>query len=423
MTSRRDFLRTTAGAALAAPYIITSTALGQGDTPPAGERVTLGHIGVGGRGTGLLHSFLGLPQAQCVAVCDCFTSRRESAAQAINNHYGSADCKMYAGFEELLADESIDAVVIATHDVWHVPLTTAAARAGKDMYVEKPLGMSIEQNLAAREAVQRYGRIFQYGTQQRAQAHCRHGCELVRNGRLGEIQSIEVTAPAGGTGGSTEPIPVPEDLDYDRWLGPAPWSPYTEHRCTDRGGYWVYDNSIGFLGGWGAHPLDILDWAYGSDEMMPVECEGTGHIPTEGLYDTIDTWELRLRYANGVPLVFNSGGQDLTRFVGAEGWINISRAGLDAEPKSLLAEVIGPDEIHLTQSSNHSLNFVQAVKTRTPASSPIETAVRSDVISHLGDIAIRTGRKIKWDPKQETIVDDDIARRMMHRPMRPPWRL
>jgi glucose-fructose oxidoreductase len=431
--TRRDFLRQVgkaAGAAMAVPYVLTSRALGDGETPPASERVTMGHVGVGGRGTALMHSFLPLPDVQSVAVSDCFRSRREAAAKTVDDHYtrqsdaGSYQgCAAYADFRDLIAREDIDAVVIATHDVWHVPLVTACARAGKDVYVEKPLGMSVEQNKAAREAVRRYGTIFQYGTQQRSMAHCRHGCELVLNGRLGEVQSIEVVAPGGWAGGSTEPIPVPEDLDYDMWLGPAPVSPYTADRCEARGSYFVYDNSLGFLAGWGAHPLDILDWAYGSDEMMPVACEGTGVIPTEGLYDTVATWELDLLYANGVPLKFRGGGEDSTKFVGMEGWIDIRRSGLQAEPQSLLTEVIGPGEIRLPRSSNHSQDFVEGVKTRRPAISDVESAVRSDTISHLGDIAIRTGRRIKWDPLQETIIGDDTARRMLSRPMRSPWRL
>ncbi|MBM3476359.1 MAG: Gfo/Idh/MocA family oxidoreductase [Armatimonadetes bacterium] len=423
---RRDFLRQSATAlagAAAAPYIITSSALGQGQRPAASERIATAHIGVGSRGGGLLGEFMSLPDVQCVAIVDCFASRREGVAHAVNQRYGGQGCTAYGDFREMLARDDIDAVVVATHDVWHVPLTTACARSGKDVYVEKPLGMSIEEDLVAREVCQRYGTVFQYGTQQRSMAHCRYGCELVRNGRLGEIKSIEVIAPQGGVGGSTEVIPVPEELDYDLWLGPAPWSPYTEDRCANRGGFWVYDNSIGFLAGWGSHPLDILDWAYGSDEMVPVECRGTGLIPTEGLYDTVATWDLQLRYPNGVPLAFKSGGGDLTRFVGTQGWLNISRGGLDADPKSLLTSPIGPDEIHLTESAGHARNFIDSVKSRTPAVSPIESATRSDIISHLGDIAIRTGRTIRWDPKAERIVGDDAASRMMTRPMRSPWRL
>jgi glucose-fructose oxidoreductase len=431
-TTRRRFLAKVGEAmagALAAPYVITSSALGDASTTPAGERITLGHIGVGGRGGGVLRGFLGLPDVQCVAVCDPFGSKRDAWVERIDQHYAKQSdagsyhgCAAYNDFRELLARDDIDAVVIATHDAWHVPIAIAAARAGKDVYVEKPLGVSVEQDIALREALRRYGRVFQYGTQQRSLRHCRFGCELVRNGRIGEVQSILVTAPAGSGGGSTEPMPVPDDLDYDMWLGPAPVTPYTSDRCSTQGTYFIYDNSIGFLGGWGAHPLDILDWAYGSDDMMPVEYEGTGAIPTEGLYDTVTTWDISCRYPNGVPLDFRNG-RDLTKFVGSEGWVAISRGGIDAEPKSLLSSSIAPDEIHLVESANHARNFIDSIRTRTPAVSTIESAVRSDTVSHLSDIAIRTGRPISWDPAGETIVGDDSARRMLSRPMRSPWRI
>ncbi|MFQ6131171.1 MAG: Gfo/Idh/MocA family protein [Armatimonadota bacterium] len=430
--SRRGFLRSAGRAlagALVAPHVITSSALGQATTPPASERVTLGHIGVGGRGGGLLRGFLGVAEAQSVAVCDPFKSKRENWAEKINSHYadkmGDATykgCAAYNDFRDLLAREDIDGVVIATHDGWHVPIAIAAARAGKDMYVEKPLGLSVEQNKALRETIRRYGRVFQYGTQQRSSQHCRFGCELIRNGRIGEIRSIQVEAPGGSSGGSTEPIPVPEDLDYDMWLGPAPVTPYTKDRCSTQGSYFVYDNSLGFVAGWGAHPLDILDWAYGGDEAVPVEYEGTGTIPTEGLFDTVTVWSVSCKYPNGVPMAFRSG-PDLTKFIGTEGWVAIRRGGLDAEPKSLLTSTIGPGETRLVESTNHAKNFVDCMRTRTDAVSTIESAVRSDTISHLSDIAIRTGRKIRWDPKAETIIGDDTARRMLSRPMRSPWRI
>ncbi len=431
--TRRGFLRRAGGAiagAVAAPGIITSGALGDAARAPASERVTLGHIGVGGRGGGLLRGFLGLGDVQSVAVCDPFRSKREAWAEQVDAHYADqagvgADrgCAAYNDFRELLARDDIDGVVIATHDGWHVPITMAAARAGKDMYVEKPLGMSVEQGKALRETLQRYGTIFQYGTQQRSMRHCRFACELVRNGRVGQIQSIEVIAPGGSSGGSTEPIPVPDDLDYDMWLGPAPVTPYTSDRCSTSGSYFIYDNSLGFVAGWGAHPLDILDWAHGSDDVVPVEYEGTGTVPTEGLFDTITTWDVSCRYADGVPMAFRSGPTDLTKFVGSEGWVAISRGGIDAEPKSLLTSVIAPHETRLVESVNHGQNFVDSMRTRTPAASPVESAVRSDTISHLSDIAVRTGRRVQWDPGQETIIGDETARRMLSRPMRSPWRL
>jgi predicted dehydrogenase len=302
-----------------------------------------------------------------------------------------------------------------------VPAAAAAVRAGLDVYVEKPLGITIEQDLVLRDLIHQHGAIFQYGTQQRSLAHCRHGCELVRNGRLGRIESIEVTAPQGYGGGSTEPIPVPDDLDYDLWLGPTPYSPYTADRCVNRGSFFVYDNSIGFLGGWGAHPLDILDWAYGEPGRVPVQYEGEGYIPVTGLYDAVTTWDVRCVYPDGTPLTFISGAYDRTRFVGTEGRMDISRGGLAADPPELLDAVIEPGEVRLPVSGHHARNFIDGIRTRIPPVSDIDSAVRSDIISLLSDIAIRSGRKIRWDPGSETITGDETARRMMLRTPRPSW--
>jgi glucose-fructose oxidoreductase len=428
--TRRSFLKVASASAAglaAAPYVITSSALGAAGVPPASGRVVVGHIGVGGQGGGLLQHFVGLAQGQSVAVCDCFKKRREDAAKVIEDAYAKREDKgtfkgvaQFADFQELLARPDIDAVVIATPDHWHVPLGTAACRAGKDMYIEKPLGLALEWNKALRTAVRQYGRIFQYGTQQRAQSHIRQGCELVRNGRIGTITAIEVIAPDGATGGSTVSVPVPEGFDYDRWLGPAQQSPYTADRCTSMGSWHVYDNAIGFLAGWGAHPLDVLHWAY--PDAIPVEYEGTGLVPTEGLYNTVVHWDIKGKYANGVPFTLKPGG-DSTKFIGTEGWIRLWRGGWGAEPKSLLKETTGPNEIHLHASNDHKKDFLECVKNRKDPASPIESSCQSDFISHLSDIAVRTGRKIKWDPTKETIIGDDAAARMLNRPLRAPWRL
>ncbi len=429
-TSRRTFLKQSAGTAVsgfALPTIVTSAALGQGTIPPASERVTVGHIGVGNQGGGLLRGFLNVDHCQSVAVCDAFAERRAARAQQIDKRYadrlgraGYSSCTPFEDFRELLAKKDIDAVVVATPDHWHVPISLAATHAGKDVYCEKPLGLSIEQNKVLRAAVQQYGNIFQYGTQQRSfNRHCGFACELLQNGYLGDLKEIHVVAPGGAKGGSTQEIPVPEGFNYDLWLGPAPVSPYTADRCTNRGSWYVYDNSIGFLGGWGAHPLDVMHWGY---PHVPVEIEGTGTIPTEGLFDTVSTWDLRGQFASGVAFTFKNG-PDKTTFVGDKGWVAASRGGIDANPKSLLDVKIKPGEIHLLKSKNHYQGFIDSVKSRRQAVSPIETAVQSDIISHLGDIAIRTGRKITWDPKKEEIVGDRVAARLMHRPMRQPWHL
>ena len=407
--TRRSFLGC-AGAAVAAPYVITSTALGAPGVPPASERVTVGKIGCGGQGSGL-----GGVGGQVVAACDTWKDRRERWAQ-------QTGCRPYADFREMLARDDIDAVVIASPDHWHVPHAVAAAKAGKDMYVEKPLGVSVVHDRTCREVVKRYGRVFQYGTQQRSSAHCRFGCELVRSGKIGQVKEILVVAPDSNPGNSTKPEPVPPGLDYEMWLGPAPWRPYCG-QAAGGGGWWHdYDYAIGFIAGWGAHPLDILVWGYDTHLAGAWEVEGTAFIPPDGRNNVVMQWDVRIRFANGVKMTFKPGG-DHTRFIGTEGWIGISRGGLTAEPKSLLETKLGPNDVRLIDSRSHGGNFIEAVKTRAAPVSNIDDAVHSDIISHVSDIAIRTGRKITWDPAKEEIVGDPDASRMLTRAMREPWRL
>ena len=410
--SRRGFIGRAAAVA-AAPLIVPARLLGA-DAPS--NRITTGHLGVGGQGGALLGSFLGVAGCQPLAAADPFLSRAQTAAGRM-----AAGAKAYQDFRELLARKDIDAVVIASPDHWHVPLALAAIRAGKDVYVEKPLGISIAHDQALRAAVHRHGAVFQYGTQQRSfNQQCGLACELVRNGYIGELKEIRVLAPNGARGGTPAPAPVPADLDYDLWLGPAPVAPYAQDRVVGIGRWHIYDYAIGFLGGWGAHPLDILHWGY---PHVPAEIEGTGVIPTDGLFDTVVDWKLTGRFASGVGFAFDAAGRDETRFIGTEGWIAASRGGFASEPASLRQVKIKPDEIHLLRDTHHHRDFVDCVRTRRTPVSPIDSAVQSDIISHLSDIAIRTGRKIRWDEAKEEIVGDDLATRFVTRPMRAPWAL
>jgi glucose-fructose oxidoreductase len=426
--SRREFLRHATASALGTftlPLLSATLARGNTQIPQPSERVTLGHIGVGGQGTGLLRGFLQVEGCQSVAVCDPFRDRRETAAELVNRTYAARmssgkyrGCAVYEDFRSLLDHPGIDAVVIATPDHWHVPIALAAVRAGKDIYVEKPLGLSINQNKALRAAVHRFGGIFQYGTQQRCfNPHCAFACELVRNGYLGNIREIHVLAPAGASGGCLDAAPVPQGFNYDLWLGPAPESPYTVDRCTNLGTYHVYDNSLGFIAGWGAHPLDIMHWGY---PHIPVEYEGTGIIPSSGLFNTVTNWTIRGRFADGTLFSFKDG-PDRTTFVGEEGWVAASRSGIEAHPASLLTAVIKSREDHLLQNTNHYKDFIDGVVTRRPPSSPVDSAAQSDFVSHLSDMAIRTGRKIRWNPDREEIIGDGMASAMLIRPMRSPW--
>ena len=436
--SRRDFIKKSVGAGvlLGFPTIIPSSVLGQNGKIAPSNRVAIGVIGCGGQ-SGACISYVNYEKSDIIAVCDPFKSRQNKRG----DQWGVAH--RYTDFRELLARDDIDAVHVVTPDHWHVPISMAAARAGKDIYCEKPLGVSIEQNLAARAITEKHQRIFQYGTQQRSSDACRMGIELVLNGHIGEVQQIYVWAPGGlSGGGDPTPQPVPEDLDYDLWLGPAPLKPYSPDRVSNKGAWHVYDYAIGFIAGWGAHPLDQLQWwadAVGLD--IPVKYTTTGSIANGPLFDTVDQWNMRATYANGLGMTFMDSktarefgaklpagmGEpmeqhgDGTLFVGSKGWVSVSRGALKASSEELRRKAKNPGEIRLPMSRNHRRNFVDSVLIREQPVATLESAVRSDIISHMGDIGIRTGETVKWDPVEETVVGSADAVKMMQRPMRAPW--
>ncbi len=417
--NRRQVLQSLAATAVAAPLFVPGRALGLEDKAPANERITVGHIGVGNRG--LFREFYPQPECQVVAAADCYKNRRDSVAAVCKG-------KSYGDFRDLLARDDIDAVVIATPDHWHVPIGIMATRANKDVYIEKPLGVTIEQDLAMQKAVADNKRIFQYGTQQRSLGHCWTGCELVRRGAIGKVHTIEVDAPNGGSGGVTQKAAVPEGFDFDMWCGPAPLRDYTTDLCKPNGTYWVYDYSIGYLGGWGAHPLDIMVWGSDADVSGLVTVEGNGVVPTEGLYDCVYNWDMTIMLGD-VKLIFRPGS-DRTKFIGDEGWIQVARgAGGNSASDPAFHPVkptkpVEPTEDSLQVSHSHSANFIQAVKTRKAPVSNITDAVRSDIISLLCDMAVRTGEKITWDPKAAQLVNPSPqAAAMLTRKMRSPWTL
>ena len=451
--SRRQFLKraSVAGAALAAPNLIPSGLLGAG---APSQRIGIGLIACGGRGMYESSCYPGSDKCQVVAVCDPWESKRLRAKQVFERHYAARSrsgtyngCEAYADFRDVLAREDVDAVYIATPDHWHVPITIAAARAGKDMHTEKPLGISIREDLAAREAVRRHGRIFQYGAERRSTTAARHAIELVLNGRIGRVQQIYVVSPASVKGPVDDPVlPVPADLDYDLWLGPAPWAPFSAARAISGGNgngiFHIYDYAIGFIAGWAAHPLDQVQWWADNAGMgIPVTYEGTGRLPDNGLYNCLIQWDVQCRYQDGLVMRFmdnqTARQQDIpgirdsnaATFVGTEGWICVNYSGVQMNPPSLLNSIIGPDEIHLVRSSRaggeyvepHHMSWLDCIRTRQDPVGNIESAVRSDIISHLSDICVRTGRKIRWDPAKETIVGDEAAARMMTRARRAPW--
>lgn len=426
---RREFLKRTAGMAAGAasfPYIIPSSALGLTGTVAPSNRITIGCIGMGGMGTGNMGGFLEQKDAQVIAVCDVDSKHRENAANAINSKYGNTDCAQYNDFRELLARGDIDAISAAVPDHWHALVATRAAQAGKDIYGEKPLAYSIEEGRAIVDAVKRHGRVWQTGSWQRSQDHFRFGCELVRNGRIGKVHTVKVGLPNtnGIRAGSTAPSEPPEGFDYDMWLGPAPYAPYCEARC-HWNFRWISDYAGGQLTDWAGHHIDIAHWGMGTELSAPVEIEGSGIWPLakDGLFDTVENYTFTCKYKEGFTMIVSGLLPGGTRFEGDKGWVHVNRGLIDAEPKSLLNEVIGPDETHLYESANHIGNFLDCVKTRATTITPAEVAHHSVMVAHLGIIAMKLERKVRFDPVQERFVGDIDADRMLSRPMREPWNL
>jgi len=433
--TRRKFLKCAAGT-VSFPYIVPSSALGRDDNVAASNRITVGCIGVGPQGTAVMSNFLAQKDAQVVAVCDVKSHVLQAAQELVNKHYQGTGCAAYNDFRKLLGRDDIDVVLAATPDHWHVLVALAAVRAGKDVYLEKPMGLSLAQDQALRAAVHRHGRVFQFGTQQRSSRDFRFACELVLNGRIGKLHTINVWSPGSSQGGSPEPVPVPEWLDYDMWLGPAPYTPYTKDRCSNALWWFISDYALGFIAGWGVHPLDIALWGGGEKVTCQAEIEGTGVWPTEGVCDTAMNWNIVCKYDSGVTMNFTGDpfpeewkkryGRTTshgTAFEGTEGWVHVDRSGINAHPKSLLTTEFGPNEIHLYKSSNHVRNLLDCVKSRADTICPIDVAVQADIICQISDIAIRLEQKLKWDPKTESFVNNEPANRRLSRLMRSPWTL
>ena len=442
--NRRQFLGRSAAAAglLGFPAIIPSSALGLGGTTAPSNRVVLGCVGLGIQGLGNMRTFRGNQEVHVRAVCDVHEKQRLEGKRVVDEYYDNQDCAAYRDFRELMARDDIDAVQITAPDHWHPLMVLEAARRRKHVYCEKPIGWSIRAGQVVRQAVHDSGIIFQFGTQQRSGGRFRFACELVRNGKIGQLQTILVGVPGSWTCPQQPTEPVPPELDYDLWLGPAPEAPYCYQRCrpwTQKDGWSVWysisDYCMGMIGNWGVHHLDIAQWGNGTELSGPVTVEGTATFPRDMLTDAATNWQVENRYANGVtlihmdtptarkhPLQVAGHGQGVL-FRGSEGWVQVSRSTLDAEPKSLLKLELGPNDLRLFKSDNHHANFMDAVLGRTQPAAPIDIAVRTDALCHLQQIAVKLERKLQWDPSGETFVNDDQANQLLDRPMRAPWSL
>ena len=435
MTTRRSFLKNaTLGFAgmIGFPNIAPSCVFG-GVAPS--NRITLGLIGTGNINTHHRKVFLAEKDACILAVCDPVKDRREAFKDHINQAYGTNICTDYRDFRDLLAREDIDAVCIGTPDHWHAVQAVAAMQTGKDVYVEKPLTLTVAEGRRIIEVAHAYGRVLQTGLQRRSGGSYRRACELVLNGRIGRLTHVEVGIIGinkGVQAGRNFPItPVPEGFDYDLWLGPAPFAPFCPQRVA-RGNdvcYWYYisDYTTGFISGNGVHFVDIAQWGIG-DEVKPVEVRTTSaEIPGDGLVDDAIAWQSEVVYENGVKMSYSSEGNphpDGIRFIGTEGWIHITGGGtLSAHPAEVLKSVIGPNDIHVYASPGHHRNFLDCIKTRRPTAATAEVGHHATTTCNLVEMSARLGRKLRWDSTTERFTNNERADRLLSRAMRAPWRV
>ena len=438
--TRRRFLAVTAGAGavLAAPVFVPTSALGKDGGVAASERITVGGIGINGRGAYVLGALLSLPDTQFVAVCDVRTDRRKAVKEMVDAKYGNQDCATYRDLRELLARPDIDSVLVATGDRWHALASIMAAKAGKDVYCEKPCSMSMGESRALAETMQRYGRVFQVGTQRRTIDSFKFAVDLARSGKLGKLHTLHASlAFYGGAPNGVavrhdwlpaEPEPPKETLDWNLWLGPAPWRPHNRAYAAGTMGWlshFDFNAGGGFLN-WASHTVDLCQWANQTDGTTPIEFEPVG---AAGGYTTKRV--VHGRYANGVKLVMRPCddkdwlplGSCQVRFEGEEGWVETGDSNeVAVYPETLRAERTVFAKVG-TLPTSHLRDFFDCVKSRAQPATNADIARSSHVASHAAAIAWMLDRKVAFDPATETFLGDDEANRMRTRPMRDSWQM
>ncbi len=427
--TRRRFLAGAAGA-LTLPCILPAAVFGNSGRASPSERITIGVTGLGDRGSSHINTLLPMPDTQLLAVCDPFRSKCEQKKQQIEKHYADQGgkayngCGIYQDFRRLVMREDIDAVFIAAPEYWHGLQAAAAAENGKDIYCEKGLTLTIEQGLKLINKVRCYDRILQVGLQQRSDQNFRFACELAQNGYLGKLHTVKVGVPGGRALPVAQPQEPPEDIDYEMWLGPAPYTPYNRIKCTFNW-YFIYDYCVGWIQSWGVHHIDIAQWGAPALTKGQLQIEGSAVFPKDGLADTSLTWNVNFRTEDGIRLNFthNEVNEQGCRFEGDKGWVHVNRGGIRAEPASLLKVGIKPDEIHLYESRNHHQNFLQCVRSRRRPAATVEVGHTATALTLVADIATRLGRKLIWDWQSHRFVNDEQANRMLNRAMRSPWQL
>lgn len=413
IASRRRFMKLTV-AGLSLPWVIPSRAWG------ANERPVVGHIGINNRGKDHVKR---LAAESTAALCDVDQQVLAREQKVVAER--SRPCDVYGDYRRLLDRKDLDAVVIATPDHWHALIVVAACEAGKDVYCEKPLSLTVTEGRAMVAAVRKHKRVFQTGSQQRSDKRFRLACELVRSGRLGPIERIEVRLPKAGQ--SAPPVPdcdPPEWLDYDRWLGPAPqraYNPMLVH-VPHRAWRWWWDYSGGMVTNWGAHHLDIVQWALDADQSGPIEVGGTAEYHPQNWFPVPVSFKLQYKYANGVQVEAATHFKVGVHFIGRAGRLFVTRGKIESDPPELLQHPLGPGDVHLYQSDDHIGNWLDCIRSRKTPVCDVETGHRSVTACHLGNIALRTGRTVRWDPAAEQILGDAEAAAMLRRPYRAPWR-
>ena len=430
------------------PTIVPARVLGA-EAPS--NQITVGAIGTGR--ISRVHDLPGIwkhPQARITAVCDLDANRVRDARTLVNERYTKAlgqpydGVTGYADYRELLANRDIDAVVISTPDHWHAIVAIAAARARKHIYLQKPAALTVAEGRALSDEVHRSGVVFQIGSQQRSGVQFRRACELVRNGRIGTVKTVQVGLPGDPSGNDEPEMPVPAGFDYDAWLGPTPKVYYTEKRVHPQKGYdrpgWLRCEQFGagMITGWGAHHIDTAHWGMDTEHTGPIEVWGKAEFPASGLWNVHGPFRTEARYANGVHMIVSGDFPNGIRFEGTDGWIFVSRGNeavtasdpaarlkdaqaLAASDPRLLESVIGSDGVHLYESRDHHGNWLECIRTRQQTIAPVEIAHRSCSACLLHHIAMKLPRRLTWDPLHERFVDDDEANAMLSRPQRTPY--
>ncbi len=393
---------------MALPAVLRSGSIASAAGPSANDRVGIGFIGTGGRGSDHLSVYAQSRKFPAVAVCDVEAANRQRAAKSVG-----PECGQHNDYREVLERKDVDAVVISTPDHWHAMMAIHACEAGKDVFCEKPLSLTIVQARAMANAARRYERVFQTGSQQRSSGEFRRACELVRSGRIGKIREVMVNV-----WGTSKPCTLPAEdppagMDWDRWIGPAPWRPFNKQLHPY---HWrnYRDFSGGSMTDWGAHHLDIVQWGLGMDDSGPVEI-----LPPEGTGPQYVTY----RYANGVVVKCGETAVQGVRFVGDYGKINVNRGYFQAAPEEVATEPLGPADVNLYRSPGHHEDWQQCIRTRGRPITDVEIGARSVTVCHLGNIAIWLNRKLQWDPFKEQMVGDPEAARWLDRPTRAPYHL